>query len=148
MAEGVGEDRVAVARATSCFKAAFAESESLADPKLRGFFMRLYKELAGAACFPFARGAGRRMWRWSMCLRPSFGQRQRKQLWAVVLQGMGLLRINFANKSAFPKLQIGQARSEELAIAAGLPWLVEPSAAMELVLPSDVDRGKGSILRV
>ncbi len=82
-----------------------------------------------------------------MCLRPSFGPRQRKQLWAVVLQGMGFLRINFANESDFPKLQIGQARSEELAGAAGLTWLVELGAAMELVLPSAVDRGNGSSLR-
>ncbi len=136
-----------MARATICFWATVAESDSLADPKPRGFLMRLYKELARAACFPFARGAGRRVWRWSMCLRPSFGPRQRKHLWAVVLQGMGFLRINFANKSDYPKLQIGQARSRELAVAPGLPWLVEPGAAMELVLPSAVGRGNGRSLR-
>ncbi len=60
---------------------------------------------------------------------------------------MECLRINFANKSDFPKSHISQARSEELAGAAGLPWLVDPGAAMELVLPSAVDRGNGSSLR-
>ena len=43
--------------------------------------------------------------------------------------GRGFLRINFANKSDFPKSHISQARSEELAGAAGLPWLVEPIVA-------------------
>ncbi len=78
MTEGVSEDRVAVARATTCFRVAFAESDLLADLKLRLFLRRLFKELAEAACFPFTRGASCRVWRWSMCSRRSFGPMQRK----------------------------------------------------------------------
>ena len=37
LTEGVSQDRVAVARATVCFRAAVADSDSLADLKLRGF---------------------------------------------------------------------------------------------------------------
>jgi hypothetical protein len=58
---------------------------------------------------------------------PSVGRIEAaKAAWAVVMQGMGFfLRINFANESVFFLMQIGQARSEELKGAAGLPWLVE-----------------------
>ena len=37
LAEGVSEDRVVVTRATTCFRATVAESEWLADLKLREF---------------------------------------------------------------------------------------------------------------
>ena len=46
LAEGVSEDRVVVARATTCLRVAVAESDSLADLKLRGCLRRLFKELA------------------------------------------------------------------------------------------------------
>ncbi len=46
MSKGVREDRLVVARTTSCFRVAVAEIDSLANLKLRGLFRRLIKELS------------------------------------------------------------------------------------------------------
>jgi len=62
LTEGVNEDRVFVARATSYFRVALAESDSLADLKLRVCLRRIFKELARGACFLCAREASRRVW--------------------------------------------------------------------------------------
>ena len=49
LTEGVSEDRVVVAMATTCFTVAVAESDTLADLKLRGVLRRLLQG-AGRSC--------------------------------------------------------------------------------------------------
>ena len=147
--EGVNEDRVVAAMATSCFRVTVAESESLADLKLRGFFTDIIQGAGRRCLLSFRSGSESprvviehvlpsvvrtEAAKAAMGCRPSGD--------GVFCELISLTSLLFFIADWLSSFG-GAGRSCRSSLARGANRCV----AMELVLPSVADRGSGSSLR-